>query len=156
MPGSKMILFVCTGNICRSPMAEYLLKHRLGSGSDWQVLSAGTHAYDGMRGSRAAVEALKELKIDMNGHLSRPLTRELVDAASLIVVMTASHLAHLRAEYPGVIEKAFLLKSFRAGAGRGADVEDPIGASVAVYREIRDEIDAELPDLIAFMKSLEL
>ena len=135
-------------------MAEYLLRDRLGRDSGWDVESAGLSTCNGMPASGAAIIALRELNIDMKAHLSRPVSRELVDSASLIVVMTASHLTQLRAMYPLVVEKSFLLKSFTPN-GRGGDVEDPIGASVEVYCGIRDEIEEALPELISFVKSLE-
>lgn len=135
-------------------MAEYLLRDRLGQESMWDVGSAGLSACNGMPASGAAVVALRERNIDIRAHSSQPVSRELVDSASLIVVMTASHLTHLRVMYPSVVEKSFLLKSFGPN-GRGGDVEDPIGASVEVYRGIRDEIEGTLPELILFMKSLE-
>lgn len=136
-------------------MAEYLLRHRLGRGSGWTVCSAGVAGCHGVPASRPAIQALKEKGIDLTPHQSQPVNRELVDEASLIVVMTASHLMQLRAVFPSAIEKSFLLKSF-AAEGRGGDVEDPIGAAVEVYREVRDEIEAALPELMAFMKNFEL
>jgi len=154
MAKERQILFLCTGNICRSPMAEYLLRDRLGRGSKWNVVSAGLSAGRGMPASRSAVQALQERGIEMKSHLSQPVSRELVDASTLIVVMTASHLVQLQAIYPSVSEKVFLLKSFDPKA-RNRDVEDPIGASLEIYRGIRDEIEEALPELILFMKNLE-
>ena len=149
----RMLVFVCTGNICRSPMAEYLLKSRLGPDTDWEVCSVGTHAGYGMRASDSAVETLREKGIDLSLHRSQPVTRELVDAASLIVVMTATHRDSIRAAYPDAAEKVFLLKSF--DPINGGDIDDPIGSTTDVYRDIGGEIDRALPGLIIFMKTLE-
>lgn len=135
-------------------MAEYLLRHRLGRAAVWQVSSAGLSAFNGMPASQAAVHVLKEKGIRATAHLSRPVSRELVDESAIIVVMTASHLEQLRMIFPSTTEKSFLLKSFDPN-GLGGDVEDPIGASVEIYRGVRDEIEAALPELMSFMKGLE-
>ena len=152
----RMLVFVCTGNMCRSPIAEYLLRDRLGSNADWQIASAGVLAADGQAASAEAIRVMAERGIDMAGHRSRMLDRELVDAASLVVVMTGGHRDQIRLlhPHPEVMQKMFLLKSFDTRM-RGGDVDDPIGMSVEVYRGVRDEIDAALPGLMAFMKSLE-
>jgi L-threonylcarbamoyladenylate synthase len=147
-------VFVCSGNICRSPMAEYLMRRWLGRDSGWAVSSAGTSAVDGMSASVEAVRALAELKIDLRPHRSRQLTGEIVDAASLIVVMTAAHRTAVLERFPGARDKAFALKSFGGRSG-DVDVEDPIGAPLEGYRKTRDEINAALPDLILFMHERE-
>ena len=150
----RLILFVCTGNVCRSPTAEYMLKDKLGPDSGWKICSAGFSADYGLPASQTAIEVLKERSIDLGPHRSRPVDGELVDAVSMIVVMTDSHLAQMRALFPDAMEKVFLLKSFDSAAG-GGNIDDPIGLSVDVYYRIRDEIDAALPGLIEFMKTLE-
>ena len=150
---TRTIMFVCTGNVCRSPMAEYLLRHRLPRGSEWAVCSAGTSTGFGMPASLFAATALDEERIDLSPHQSRPLTRELVDAASLIVVMTSRHRDFIKATYPDAAEKIFMLKSFDPIGG--GDVDDPIGLTLETYRQIRDEIDRALPGLMSFMETLE-
>ena len=132
-------------------MAEYLLRDKLGPDSDWTVKSAGTFAGNGMRASRAAVEVLAELNIDGTQHSSSFLDRELVDASTVIVVMTSGHQHHISMVFPDAVEKVLLLKSFSKDKG---DVQDPIGASTDIYRHIRDEISEALPGLIEFLGEL--
>jgi protein-tyrosine-phosphatase len=136
-------------------MAEYLLRHRLGPRSDWKVASAGLHAVDGMPASPEARQVLAECKIDLGPHRSHPLDAELAGAATLIAVMTRAHLDRIEAQFPDAAEKAFLLKGFDDAAG-ATDIRDPIGLSRGVYRDIRDEIDAALPGLIAFLHDLDV
>jgi protein-tyrosine-phosphatase len=131
-------------------MAEYLLRERLGSDTSWKVASAGTSAISGFTASGYAVEALAELDIEMRGHLSAPLTDELVGSCDVILGMTRMHVDEILGRYPQAKDKVFLLTSFRESAG-GTDVVDPIGMSLEVYRGIRDAIDAELPDVIRFL-----
>lgn len=147
------ILFVCTGNICRSPMAEYLLRHSVPESSGWVICSAGVAAPPEMPASEPAIEALDEIGIDLRPHRSRQLDQEMVAAATLIVVMTSSHRRLVWSIAPGGAHKVVLLKSFDPAAG-DLDVEDPIGMSLEVYREVREEIRAALPGLIAFMEVL--
>jgi protein-tyrosine-phosphatase len=148
----RLMVFVCSGNVCRSPMAEYLLRQRLGADSGWRVISAGVSAGAGMPASDAAVEALSEMDIDLGPHRSRPVTKELVREASMLVVMTATHYQQMKSMFPDSAGHVYLLKSFDPEAD-GTDVADPIGSSVDFYREIRDEISAALPGLIKYMKT---
>lgn len=152
---AKLILFVCTGNICRSPMAEALLRARLTAAgrSDWRVGSAGLAALPGLPASREAVEAVRERGGDLSAHRSRWLNRALVDEAALIVVMTTEHRDHMRVTFPEAGEKVCLIRSFDPAA-READLDDPIGGPVSVYRVARGAIEAALPGLLKFMAVL--
>src|SRR5881394_3423638 len=91
LAGMKTILFVCTGNVCRSPMAEGLFRHAVKGRGDYRVLSAGVGAIDGQAPSPNAVRAMRELGIDISSQRSRMLTGELVGQADYIFGMTHSH-----------------------------------------------------------------
>jgi len=134
-------------------MAEYMLKNYLGSDTRWLVASAGVAAGRGFHGSAAAVEELADKGINMTQHESQPLDKKLVDDASLIVVMTSSHLAQVCSIFPHVREKCFLMKSFDR-SDKSGDVEDPIGGSAEVYGKVYNEIDSALPGLTEFMNHL--
>lgn len=146
----KKLIFVCTGNTCRSPMAEGLLKNLLPPDSGWDVSSAGVCAADGWPVSGHAIEALREKGIDISGITSSTLTPDLIEEADLLVTMTEGHRQAILAVAPQSKDKVFLLKSFGI-AKCAADIDDPVGGPLDLYRHVRDEIDAALPDLILTM-----
>jgi len=150
----RHILFVCTGNICRSPIAEYLLRHHMGPKISWQVRSAGLTAVNGLAASQPAIEALSELGVDLTPHRSHSVTKEMIDSATLIVVMTTFHALELKQRFPEAQDRIYLLKSFQPSS-KGGDIPDPIGGEIHTYRTIRDEIDEALLDLILYLKQHE-
>src|SRR5436189_6115623 len=108
----KTILFICTGNVCRSPMAEGILRQALEGRGDYHVISAGLGAMEGQPPSPYAIQAVRELGIDISGQRSRMLTAELVQEADYIFGMTHSHIDTVMLLYPQAAEKTFLLRDF--------------------------------------------
>jgi protein-tyrosine phosphatase len=138
------LLFICSGNTCRSPMASAIARHqlaqRLGVSEDkleekgYQVLSAGSFALPGAKATPQAVDVIRELGGDLSSHRSRPLTLELVHQADFIFTMSRSHRASVLAMVPSAADKTFMLDP------SGADIEDPIGSEVGVYRTLAGEM----------------
>lgn len=148
----KRVLFVCTGNICRSPMAEGLFRHNVSGRGGFEALSAGVGATDGQRPSEYAVRALAELGIDISHQRSRSLTSELVNQADYIFGMTHSHVDSIILLYPQAAEKTFLLREFDETLDQfEKDISDPIGGSYEVYLNCRDQIEQGIASLLNFL-----
>ncbi|HEY6227002.1 MAG TPA: ribose 5-phosphate isomerase B, partial [Verrucomicrobiae bacterium] len=152
----KTVLFVCTGNVCRSPMAEGLFRHAVRGRGDYRVLSAGVGAVDGQPPSAHAVTALRELNIDIGRQRSRMLTSELVNQADYIFGMTHGHVDAVMLLYPQAAEKTFLLREFDDTLDPfEKDISDPIGGSYEVYLACRDQIEQGLVSLLNFIEQYE-
>ena len=141
MAGMKTILFVCTGNVCRSPMAEGLFAHATRGRKDFRALSAGVGAMEGQPPSVHAVRALRELGVDISNARSRMLTHELVEEADYIFGMTHSHVDSINLLFPQAVEKTFLLREFDDTLDDfEKDIGYPIGGSYETYASCRDQI----------------
>ena len=148
----KTILFVCTGNICRSPMAEGLLRHAVKGRRDVQVMSAGLGAMEGQAPSAHAVHAIRELGLDISRQRSRQLTADLVQEADYIFGMTHSHVDTIMLLYPSAAEKTFLLREFDETLDIfEKDISDPFGGSYDVYLDCRDQIEQGIASMMRFI-----
>ena len=149
----KNILFVCTGNVCRSPMAEGLFRHATRGRGDYRIFSAGVGAIDGQPPSLHAIRALKELGIDIARQRSRMLTADVVSQADYIFGMTHSHVDSINLLYPQAAEKTFLLREFDETLDAfEKDIGDPIGGSYETYLNCRDQIEQGIASMLAFIE----
>src|SRR5215831_8013793 len=148
----KTILFICTGNVCRSPMAEGILRQAVQGRGNYRVMSAGLGAMEGQPPSPYAVQAVRELGIDIANQRSRMLTAELVHQADFIFGMTHSHIDTVILLYPQAAEKTFLLREFDETLDFfDKDISDPIGGSYEVYLNCRDQIEQGIASLLRFL-----
>src|SRR5260370_428263 len=153
----KPILFVCTGNVCRSPMAEGIFRQAVRGRGNYRVLSAGLGALEGQPPSSYAVQAVKELGIDISDRRSRALTPDLVQQADYIFGMTHSHIDTVMMLYPQAAEKTFLLREFDETLDLfEKDISDPIGGSYEVYLNCRDQIEQGIVSLLRFIEQSEM
>ncbi len=146
--GQLVVLLVCTGNTCRSPMAETLLRAQLGERFDHLfdakkpppavALSAGLSAYPGGAASPEAVTVMSNRGLNLKDHQSRPLTQRLLRQADLILTMTASHRHAIIQRWPEAAAKTYLLSK------NGRDVADPYGGPLPAYAACADEIEGFL------------
>ena len=149
----KSILFVCTGNICRSPMAEGLFRHAVKGWADFKVGSAGIGAINGLPPSTHATRAMREIGIDISHQRSRMITAEMVAQADYIFGMTHSHVDAVTLLYPQAAEKTFLLREFDETLDEyEKDISDPINGSFEVYWNCRDQIEQGIASLMKFLQ----
>ncbi|MBA3962604.1 MAG: serine hydroxymethyltransferase [Chthoniobacterales bacterium] len=150
----KHVLFVCTGNICRSPMALGLFRRLLDNRKEIAVDAAGVHAVRGQLPSMHAIEVCRKRGVDISDFRSQPLTATLVDRATHIFAMTASHLETIHLLFPESAEKTFLLREFEEpGATLWRDLPDPIGMGYDVYHDCADAIEKALPSVLAYVEN---
>ena len=176
------ILVVCTGNICRSPAAEFLLARALGDAE--LVSSAGTYAIEGLGITSPMLRCLEAAGLDGRAHRSRQFTADLARSADLVICMTARHRDRVELEAPFAVGRTFLLTELAAAARRlpppegsdlaarlasvaptitaagsvplGADhddIADPYGQSQAVYDECFDLISEAVADIGAWVRT---
>jgi protein-tyrosine-phosphatase len=140
----KLLVFICTANTTRSPMAEaFARKMAEAKGSDWEIASAGMAAFPGVPVSSEAVATLKKSGIDITGQVSNPLSKAVVEGASLLVTLTGQHRDMIRAKMPSVADNVYALKEL-AGAEDNHDIKDPLDESQEFFDRIGQEIQQNL------------
>ena len=160
------VLFVCTGNVCRSPMAEGFLRDQaIRRGLDIDVRSTGTHAWNGRAATIDGRRVMAELGVPIDDHRTLELDRDLMDWADLVICLATEHLRETRRAFPDAVDRTFTLKGFleilpslprcddteawlSAAAGQrhiaddvtSPDVDDPFGERAAAYARVAAEI----------------
>ena len=146
MTDSPSILFICTGNLCRSPMAQALFLHllqntHLDEASQWRIESAGTWTEDGKPAAMGAQAAIDKFGLSLRNHLSVQVTNEMMENFNLVLVMEEGHKEALRIEFPHRANRIFLLSEM---VGARFEIKDPIGGEPVEYESAANQIEGLL------------
>lgn len=138
------VLFVCTANICRSPLAMGLMTKQVSQSLDnWQIESAGVWASAGYPAARNTLQVLENRGIDISNHRSRPITPELISEFDLILVMERNQKEALQAAFPEFADRIYLLSEM---IDQHTDIIDPIGGTLFDFEDTAQEIETILSE----------
>lgn len=136
-------MFVCTGNICRSPMAHYYFQKLVNDSefkNDFLVSSSGTNAYNGQKATDFAIAAIKEYGVDMENHRSTNIFDSSVEQYDYIITMTLNHKKTILNTFPSLKEKVYTLIEFVDNSSNNPDIDDPWGYGMQVYKDTAKQI----------------
>ncbi|MFC1807678.1 low molecular weight protein arginine phosphatase [Candidatus Omnitrophota bacterium] len=140
MDNIKKILVICTGNSCRSPMAEGFLREYLKPADEFEIISAGISTPGGIGPTSETVSVMQEEGIDISSYISTPFQDELAQAADLILVMADMHKSYILERVPAAGDKTFLFKEFADIKEGSSNVVDPICQPLSVYKSVKEDI----------------
>jgi len=146
-----VICFVCTGNICRSAMAEGVSK-KTNTNPTLRFISMGTHTQRDQPADPKAVKVCEELGIDISSHRATPVSLAELNTADLIFVMDRSHLSYINLIAPHVSDKTHLISDFPRKRIIKKSVKDPFGHSLAAFRKTRNELKVYISKILSHIE----
>ena len=152
------VIFVCSGNICRSPMGEALLRHAIEATDKndpvrkLEICSAGTSTVDGILPSAHSIEALESVGIDISSLRSKSLTQKMVDEAFAIFAMDSSHIDSIKRRFNNLPERLFRVLDM-AENSEEKNVPDPYGGDLPEYLEVRDSVASAIGGILRYLQN---